>query len=35
MQLLQVLTTLDVTEEAVEYAIEQNCNLIVAITDDL
>ena len=25
-----VVTTLDVTEEAVEYAIEQNCNLIVS-----
>ena len=25
-----VVTTLDVTEEAVEYAIEQNCNLIIS-----
>ncbi len=25
-----VVTTLDVTDEAVEYAIEQNCNLIVS-----
>ena len=25
-----VVTTLDVTEETVEYAIEQNCNLIVS-----
>ena len=24
-----VVTTLDVTDEAVEYAIEQNCNLII------
>ena len=25
-----VVTTLDVTDEAVEYAIEQNCNLIIS-----